>query len=204
MKGFYELDTPSTGVTSLPTPHAEPPLLEVLETHHAVPESNSMLQIVFDEAPIPGAPRLRDLDSFTEGTAKGSFDSIPAASANEYGEPIPPITTLSLSLLPPQNTSLSIEMWRKAVHSYTPSESFDEVASIGTHDQHDSSPPNKRPRSLAADDENRRIRRRAQSDVSCSSSPVFFVEKNNPLPVIDTPHDNRHQLRRSHSLPPPD
>jgi hypothetical protein len=73
-------------------------------------------------APLPqhlpncGAPKLKDYDTFTEGTAKGSFDSVSAASHNEYGEQVYSINTLSLALLPEQDCALSIEHWREDVH----------------------------------------------------------------------------------------
>lgn len=62
---------------------------------------------------VPGAPKIKDLDSFTEGTGRGSFDSIPAASTNEFGEPIHGPNALSLELLPV--VSVSVEKWRKEV-----------------------------------------------------------------------------------------
>ena len=58
---------------------------------------------------------MKDLDSFTEGTGKGSFDSIPAASTNEFGEPIQGPNALSLELLPVADPNLSVELWRKEV-----------------------------------------------------------------------------------------
>lgn len=64
---------------------------------------------------VPGAPKMKDLDSFTEGTGKGSFDSIPAASTNEFGEPIQGPNALSLELLPVADPNLSVELWRKEV-----------------------------------------------------------------------------------------
>ena len=62
---------------------------------------------------VPGAPKIKDLDSFTEGTGRGSFDSIPAASTNEFGEPIQGPNALSLELLPV--VGVSVEKWRKEV-----------------------------------------------------------------------------------------
>jgi len=65
---------------------------------------------------VPGAPRMKDLDSFTDGTGKGSFDSIPAASTNEFGEPIHAPNALSLELLPVADPNMSVERWRKEVY----------------------------------------------------------------------------------------
>lgn len=207
LKGFQEIDnTPTTFVTSLPTPKAGLYYSEVVDgLNDVIPSTESLVRIMGDEA--PGAPRWKDLDSFTEGTGKGSFDSIPAASTNEYGEPIPRVNTLFLSLLPPHDTRLSIEIWREEVFSHSPTAAelatYPPVEENHDHDSYDSSSPHKRPRSLAPDDDDRRIRRRAQSDISlASSSPVFLMDGRQHLPLVDTPHDNRHQLRRSHSVPP--
>jgi hypothetical protein len=65
---------------------------------------------------------MKDLDSFTEGTGKGSFDSIPAASTNEFGEPIQGPNALSLELLPIADPNLSVEQWRKDVFTDSHSE----------------------------------------------------------------------------------
>jgi hypothetical protein len=64
---------------------------------------------------VPGAPKMKDLDSFTEGTGKGSFDSIPAASTDEFGKPIHAPNALSLELLPVADPNLSVELWRNEV-----------------------------------------------------------------------------------------
>jgi hypothetical protein len=58
---------------------------------------------------------MKDLDSFTEGTGKGSFDSIPAASTDEFGERIYRPNALTLELLPVADPNLSVELWRKEV-----------------------------------------------------------------------------------------
>jgi hypothetical protein len=58
---------------------------------------------------------MKDLDSFTEGTGKGSFDSIPAASTNEFGEPIHGPNALSLELLPIADPNQSVKLWREEV-----------------------------------------------------------------------------------------
>ncbi|KAF9269366.1 hypothetical protein L218DRAFT_993426 [Marasmius fiardii PR-910] len=173
LKGFQELDaTPSTGITSLPTPIAEPPHLNltgIVEPPSQIPQlTDSMLYVKFPGP--PGAPLIKDLDSFTEGTGKGSFDSIPAASTDEYGGPLPQINTLSLSLLPPHDTSLSIEIWREEVYFHSPTAPVPFPSEEQAGDSRSStSPPNKRPRSLASDDEVRRIRRRAHSDLTTNA-----------------------------------
>ena len=90
------------------------------------------------QAPIqqPGAPRMKDLDSFTEGTGQGSFDFLPLTAAEE-GLPLifhPPDTIdhmehsvnpnanilpsnpLALDLLPsPSNLEDAVLAWRENV-----------------------------------------------------------------------------------------
>lgn len=67
---------------------------------------------------------MKDLDSFTEGTGKGSFDSILDDTTNEPGELFyhPDLNSDSLGLMPEldPNLSLSIEMWREEVYFDTP------------------------------------------------------------------------------------
>ncbi|KAJ8082007.1 hypothetical protein PM082_007853 [Marasmius tenuissimus] len=204
LKGFQEIDaSPSTGITSLPTPQVEAPhlnLTAVVEPPSQIPQPTSLLYVKFPEP--PGAPIMKDLDSFTEGTGKGSFDSIPAASTNEYGGPIPRINTLSLSLLPDHNTPLSIEIWREEVYYHTPTTTQHVDEECPTDSLSSSTPPIKRPRSLASDDEVRRIRRRSHSDVC--QQPVVFVERKRSLPSMSTGYDGGNQYQRSHSVPPPD
>ncbi|KAG7094852.1 hypothetical protein E1B28_005660 [Marasmius oreades] len=204
LKGFQEIDaTPSTGITSLPTPKAGPPhlnLTEVVEPSSQLPQlTDSMLYVKFPEP--PGAPLIKDLDSFTEGTGKGSFDSIPAASTDQYGGPLPQINILSLSLLPPHNTSMSIELWREEVYLYSPTAPQPFPSEEHPFDARpSSSPPNKRPRSLASDDEVRRIRRRSHSDVC--QQVVIYMERKRSLPSIGTAYDSG-QHQRFHSVPHP-
>ncbi|KAF8230328.1 hypothetical protein L208DRAFT_127023 [Tricholoma matsutake] len=73
---------------------------------------------------VPDTPRMKDLDSFTEGTGQGSFDSIPAASTNEYGEPIHAPNALSLDLLPVADLNQSVELWRNEVFIDDPPEPY--------------------------------------------------------------------------------
>jgi hypothetical protein len=68
-----------------------------------------------DAGIVPGAPRMKDYDTFTDGSAQGSFDSIPAAETNELGEPIYPISALALAALPLHDAARAIEQWRQDV-----------------------------------------------------------------------------------------
>ncbi|EDR08244.1 uncharacterized protein LACBIDRAFT_297711 [Laccaria bicolor S238N-H82] len=119
IKGFLEADdSPSSGTASLPTPesgHAAfvPPI--TVEEHSFDPQ---VLWYEDDDQQIkaPGAPLMKDLDSFTEGTGQGSFDSIPAASTDEHGQPIFVPHSFLLALLPPSDTLVeTIETWRENV-----------------------------------------------------------------------------------------
>ncbi|GLB42180.1 hypothetical protein LshimejAT787_1101950 [Lyophyllum shimeji] len=71
----------------------------------------------------PAAPVMKDLDSFTEGTGKGSFESVIDEAAGDGGDLFnhPDDTNFAaLGLLPELDPSLShaIEMWREEVSGY--------------------------------------------------------------------------------------
>ncbi|KAJ7632850.1 hypothetical protein FB45DRAFT_517148 [Roridomyces roridus] len=119
LKGFPEMEeSPTSATMSLPTPPcAHVPLpRESMEVPPNMPISY-LFPNANDDAGIicPDAPRMKDYDSFTEGSAKGSFDSIPAAETNEFGEPVYPISAPALAALPTHNAALSIEQWRQDV-----------------------------------------------------------------------------------------
>ncbi|KAJ6624161.1 hypothetical protein B0H10DRAFT_2007373 [Mycena sp. CBHHK59/15] len=113
---------------------------------------------------VPGAPLMKDYDSFTEGTAKGSFYSIPAASTDEYGDLIHPINALTLAALPLHDIVLSLEQWRQDVDDHLGAVEYTSVP-----DSHGSTTPTNakrpRPRSSASSDkgESRNCRARAES-----------------------------------------
>ncbi|KAJ7172228.1 hypothetical protein C8R46DRAFT_1258430, partial [Mycena filopes] len=96
-------------------------------TPSAVPVS-----YLFPDAPmvVPGAPRMKDYDSFTEGSAVGSFDSIAAAETNEFGEPIYPISALALASLPHHDPADCIEQWRQGVEDQSLPEEPEELADM--------------------------------------------------------------------------
>ncbi|KIK68658.1 hypothetical protein GYMLUDRAFT_729483 [Collybiopsis luxurians FD-317 M1] len=197
LKGFPEIDaTPTSGVTSLPTPVADehPPLDDPVDP---LPPNDS--QLIYPEAPM-----MKDLDSFTEGTG-GSFDFL--AEEDSMVEASAPLNSLSLSMLPPQEI-LSIEIWREDVYYNSPNSSeppsrveeavdMDSDASLSDS----SSSHSKRPRSIASDDVARRTRPRAQSVTATpySMSAQFFGGVEPPL--ADVRPLLRPQLRRTRSLP---
>ncbi|KAJ7510120.1 hypothetical protein B0H11DRAFT_1177355, partial [Mycena galericulata] len=120
LKGFPEMEeTPTSATMSLPTPPcASVPLPR--DTMEVPPNMPVSYLFPSDDAGIvvPNAPRMKDYDSFTEGSAKGSFDSIPAAETNEFGEPVYPISALALASLPLHDATLSIEQWRQDVDEH--------------------------------------------------------------------------------------
>ncbi|KAJ7685419.1 hypothetical protein DFH06DRAFT_965038, partial [Mycena polygramma] len=120
LKGFPEMEgTPTSATMSLPTPecqHVPLPPLDSLQVPQPEPVSYLFRS---DETSIvmPGAPRMKDYDTFTDGSAVGSFDSIPNAETNELGEPIYSISedALALAALPLHDAVRFIEQWRQDV-----------------------------------------------------------------------------------------
>ncbi|KAJ6525692.1 hypothetical protein B0H19DRAFT_587574 [Mycena capillaripes] len=124
LKGFPEPEmmeeTPTSATMSLPTPDCQHVVLPPLETV-AVPQPEPVSYLFrSDDAGIvmPGAPRMKDYDTFTDGSAQGSFDSIPAAETNELGEPIYTISALALATLPLHDAARAIELWRQDVKDH--------------------------------------------------------------------------------------
>ncbi|KAF7338094.1 hypothetical protein MVEN_02033900 [Mycena venus] len=121
LKGFPEMEeTPTSATMSLPTPecqHVPLPPVDAMEVPQTEPVS---YLFPTDDTPIvaPGAPRMKDYDTFTEGTAQGSFDFLPAAETNEHGEPIYPISAPVLAALPLNDASCFIERWRQDVEDH--------------------------------------------------------------------------------------
>lgn len=146
----------------------------------------SVLGLQVTQIDAPPAPIIKDLDSFTEGTAIGSFDSIPAGPTNELGDSIAPINAMSLALLPPQeNQYHSIELWRAVVYS----------CDLPDPDSYDPAQKTiKRPRSNAQDDDDERRRARVRIDIA------------SPTPLHPCWHSANNQLYhvsfRRHSAPP--
>ncbi|KAF7311505.1 hypothetical protein MKEN_01052800 [Mycena kentingensis (nom. inval.)] len=118
LKGFPEMAaSPSSATMTLPTPEIE---------QLALPDSSDMPMSYFktfsDDLVVPGAPHLKDLDSFSLGSKEGSFASLPAAEVNELGYPVYPISAPALAVLSePRDAMHAIEQWRYDVHdSHTP------------------------------------------------------------------------------------
>ncbi|KAJ6486916.1 hypothetical protein C8R45DRAFT_996435 [Mycena sanguinolenta] len=124
LKGFPEMEeTPSSATMSLPTPEAQDVALPPVDTVQALGGSQTVpVSYLFagDDGILvpPAAPRMKDYDTFTEGTAEGSFNSIPAAETNELGEPIYPISARALAALPLNDATVSIEQWRQGVEDF--------------------------------------------------------------------------------------
>ncbi|KAJ3798649.1 hypothetical protein GGU11DRAFT_780082 [Lentinula aff. detonsa] len=199
LKGFPDLNaTPSSGITSLPTPHVDDyPQLEgpVASSRHETAHSEHQ-HIIY-----PSAPRMKDLDSFTEGTG-GSFDFL--ADEDSF-EDTYPLNSLSLSLLPPDGP-LSIELWREDVYhnspdsSQPPSRAEEHVEPDSSSSDYSSS-HSKRPRSVASDDIARRTKPRAQSMYSSPHTVVAQFFAGVEPSAADVRPLVRPQLRRTRSLP---
>ncbi|KAJ2915416.1 hypothetical protein MD484_g5005, partial [Candolleomyces efflorescens] len=112
-------DSSSCFTASLPTPEA--PRVDFTLPATAKPSPYpAPLDLWYEDSdgPIvpPPAPRMKDLDSFTEGTGCGSFEDLPCAATNELGDLIHPTTETTITLLPPSDTlRVSIEKWRETV-----------------------------------------------------------------------------------------
>jgi len=138
IKGFHdclEANTPSSTYASLPTPPALQSSLVLLAS-----PAHTSAGWYSPQAPIqqPGAPLIKDLDSFTEGTGQGSFDFLPLTATQE-GLPLifhphdtiddiehslddnvntPSANSLDLDLLPsPSNLKDAVLAWRENVVS---------------------------------------------------------------------------------------
>lgn len=195
LRGFDEIDedTPSSGTASLPTP-----LLNAEELHANPVTLLNATPLAAQEPAVelvrpPGAPLLKDYDSFTEGSRAGSFDFLSSASgdlcyplntthtemmgesSNTVGLTISDITHLDDD---DDDASMSIEQWRANVASDAPS--YESSLPLP------SSTPAKRPRSPTPEGV-RRIRPRARS-LSSTSSAANDFDWFAPLPeVIERP-----------------
>ncbi|KAF7295373.1 hypothetical protein MIND_01076800 [Mycena indigotica] len=112
--------TPTSATMSLPTPECQPVTLPHDSTMQNPPDRPVAYFIDNGDAAIvvPGAPLMKDYDSFTEGSKEGSFASLPAADVNEFGDPIYPISAPTLAALPHYNSTTAIHAWRLQVDEY--------------------------------------------------------------------------------------
>ncbi|KAL0960209.1 hypothetical protein HGRIS_011842 [Hohenbuehelia grisea] len=118
---------------------------------------------------------LKDYDTFTEGTAKGSFDSIPIGSTDQFGDPFPSLDIPTVESLPVADVSRSIERWRDDVSQCIPDTSASMTHEYEYFDDDDfyaAATPTKRPRSITSDDGARRTRLRPHSMVA-STQPLL-------------------------------
>ncbi|TFK73393.1 hypothetical protein BDN72DRAFT_834800 [Pluteus cervinus] len=165
--------TPSSEASSLPTPDTEPSNLSDVEIQ---PHPHSWQSLDFGESRIepPGAPLLKDYDSFTEGSARGSFESLASWGEQDLNDSVYTVTSAPKPTST-NDTSSYIEEWRE------------QVSSTATAVPHT---PSKRPRSPSVGEE-RRIRPRAGS-LSQSQSPwdVYSqqeIEMDDEHPSADPP-----------------
>ncbi|KAF8348555.1 hypothetical protein F5887DRAFT_590712 [Amanita rubescens] len=174
LRGFDEIDddTPSSGTASLPTPQLN---AEELHTNQVTLLNTTPLAPQEPEVGVlqaPGAPLLKDYDSFTEGSRAGSFEFLSSASGDLFYPIITSTTEMmggpsnsvgftvdDLTHLGDDDTCMSIEEWRANVAQ--------DSSSIP------SSTTAKRPRSPTPEVV-RRIRPRARSLSSASSTANDF------------------------------
>ncbi|CAK5277605.1 unnamed protein product, partial [Mycena citricolor] len=122
LKGFADVEvSPTSATMSLPTPPAGrlPSLAnEAPNVPFAFPDDSDIV--------VPGAPLVKDMDSFTEGTAPGDFEFL-----GDEPEVQLPLNAPSLDTLPPpSDTASAIERWRWDVDQSTP-EAVDDVSMFG-------------------------------------------------------------------------
>lgn len=91
---------------------------EVIHAQHPSSCSNGVWEKQRGSEAAPKAPLLKDYDSFTEGTGKGSFESLLEDYPREQGDLF--YHPNSLELLPPSEPAipLSIETWREQVSGH--------------------------------------------------------------------------------------
>ncbi|KAJ8516835.1 hypothetical protein ONZ45_g5891 [Pleurotus djamor] len=210
LRGFQTNDeTPTTAPTSLPTPSCER-----LQHVQVVPLPTWSLPTALDyDIKVPGAPLLRDYDSFTEGTAKGSFDSIPLVTTDECEEELIGVLDYeAVGSLPIDIGARStIEQWRDTVYqSFDSDEHFSPeqyllipLTQSAYEDEECLVTPTKRPRSIASDDETPRRTRPRRHSMTGSvladfhQSPVILDVSSLSLRQVDHP-----SRLRSLSAPP--
>ncbi|KAK2461191.1 hypothetical protein APHAL10511_006718 [Amanita phalloides] len=180
LRGFNEIDedTPSSGTASLPTP-----LLDTGQLPNPVALANAT-PLAPQEPAVglvqpPGAPLLKDHDSFSDGSRAGSFGFLSSAS----GDLCYPINTMTTEVmgessnstgltvgdvthLDDSDASMSIEEWRANV-------ALDASAQSNSLLPSSSSSTTKRRRSPTPEVV-RRIRPRARSLSSASSATNDF------------------------------
>lgn len=203
LRGFQTNDaTPTTAPTSLPTPSSKR-----LQHVHVFPDQQWLLPPDAERVvEAPGAPLMRDYDSFTEGTAKGSFDSIPIEATDQYGEQLLVLDHETVGTLPIDIGARStIERWRDVV-----SQSMDDPpaqhhmppsAVIGFDDEDFLVTPTKRPHSITSEDGMRRTRHRRHS-MTASQLASLRPSAVSPGAFPSARGLGVRGCARSHSVPP--
>ncbi|KAE9404611.1 hypothetical protein BT96DRAFT_989171 [Gymnopus androsaceus JB14] len=191
LRGFPELDaTPTSGITSLPTPHGEehPSLADHVEPSHDV-------QMLY-----PSAPLIKDLDSFTEGTGGALTFLLKRIRSRLIHLLIPPPYHSYLHKSPRYSSKCGEKMYITILPIH-PSHHQRLEESIDSSSSDSSSSHSKRPRSVASDDVARRTRIRAQSAAASpyATDTQFYVGV--APPPADVRPVVRPQLRRTRSLP---
>lgn len=165
LEGFHlrsfnenEEQTPSSGTTLLPTPNEVqfPLALEAGQgsaPRVAVWEPLGLGYQEEDVIPMPSAPQLKDLDSFTDGTGAGSFDFL----SSHPGDLFPPLDEEYLAALyaHPADCTESINTWRQGVLQHRMLE--DQIVDHLTYDPLPCSIAGpKRPRSITSSETGRK------------------------------------------------
>lgn len=175
--------TPSTVTTALPTPHE----------YLTGPEQTSWPPQIY----APAAPVIRDLDSFTDGTAAGSFDCLSEVTTpgDLCAHPLTTLHERNVSRLDEEDHMQSIALWREDVRL----EAEEGIVHIGSDSRSEAVPVQleleatpmcKRPRSVASSDDGRKRVR-----VALNSSPALPCS----LSIPPRPHTRR---ARTVSAPP--
>jgi hypothetical protein len=154
---------------------------------------------------MPGAPVMKDYDSFTDGTQQGSFDSIPAAGEDLNGAPILGLTDshIEASVEPQTEESMrmAIEMWRSDVSmSYDLEEGCSSSSSSSSASEHiGTRASTKRPRSTVSSNDEvhleeqarrmqanpymQRTRAQSMSSVTSTANSFAWAPTETPVPV---------------------
>ncbi|KAF5313444.1 hypothetical protein D9611_008654 [Ephemerocybe angulata] len=158
-------DSPSYGSASLPTPEAPRadftlPMTAMPSPYDAPGGKGRYEKDGEDYILPPGAPLMKDMDSFSEGSACGSFEDLPTAGTNELGDIIHSVTPSSISQLPPPDSLRALILkWQENVRDDC---DVDRSAPV----------PTKRHRSPSPDEE--RYMRRIRPRIRAISLPGRF------------------------------
>ena len=173
-------ETPTTAISTLP--HIPTPLPPAVSGSCCIVGVDSWDKQEDMEEAVPKAPLVRDLDSFTEGTGKGSFDSILDDYPQEQGDLFCHPNSLELLHTRDDTMPLSIETWREQVSGHAPEPYEDPVE--GTH------------RFILARDAD------AVIDLGPDDLADYRYEPRSPIPPPTAPSDSLRVTKRSRSRSP--